>query len=356
MTKKHHDLFEKVTDFQNIKSSYFNVLKDSKKYKKEAILFDMCREKHLIDIWKDLRSGQYKVGEYIRFKVYEPKERMISAPKIRDKVVQFAVHNVLSQVYRPIFIKTSFACQVGKGTHAAVDHVQHFLRLCKWRYKTGWILKIDVKKFFYSIDRSILKEILRKKIVDPDMLKLLDDIIDSSPEGEVGIPLGNVTSQDFANIYLNELDQYCVRYLGVKWYARYMDDIIMIFPTKEQARDCLQKASTFLKERLNLETNAKTKIFPLRQGVNAFGFKIWTTHRLVRDQSKRAMKRRMRAMDRKLKNNEIELKRIEQAVNSWLGHARHSNSYNLCKRIFAKYPYIKLEGENQFGSRILGFS
>ncbi len=354
MTKKHHHLFEKVADFQNIKSSYMNVLKGSKKYKKEAVLFDMCREKHLIDIWKELRSRRYRVGEYIRFKVYEPKERAISAPRIKDKVVQFAVHNVLYQVYKPVFIKTSFACQIGKGTHAAVDQVQHFLRLCKWKYGTGWILKMDVKKFFYSIDRDILKRILRKKIADPDMLKLLDDIIDSSPEGDVGIPLGNVTSQDFANIYLNELDQYCVRCLGVKWYVRYMDDIIMILQTKEQAQECLKKAAAFLKERLNLETNSKTKIFPLEQGVNAYGFKIWTTHRLVRDQSKRAMKRRIKAMDRKLKDNAITAKQVEQAVNSWLGHARHSNSYNLCKKIFAKYPYIKLEGEMHFGSRILG--
>lgn len=213
---------------------------------------------------------------------------------------------------------------------------------------------MDIKKFFYSIDRDILKRILRKKIADPDMLKLLDDIIDSSPEGEVGIPLGNVTSQDFANIYLNELDQYCVRYLGVKWYVRYMDDIIMILPTKEQAQECLKKATRFLNERLNLETNSKTKVFPLEQGVNAYGFKIWTTHRLVRDHSKRAMKRRIKAMDRKLKAGMIGMKEVQQAVNSWLGHARHSNSYNLAKKIFRKYPYIKVEGEMRFGGRILG--
>ena len=108
----------------------------------------------------------------------------------------------------------------------------------------------------------------------------------------------------------------------------------------------------FLRTKLNLQENPKkSQIFPLKQGVNAYGYKIWTTHRLVRDESKRAMKRRIKAMDRKMKAGEIELHDLKQAVNSWLGHARHSNSYNLCKKIFEPYPYIKIEGDERFGER-----
>lgn len=346
------NLYQKVYDFNNIRLSYKQTLKGSKKFKKDAIILDMCRERNLLKLWRELKSKEYQVGEYIRFKVFEPKERVVSAPRVRDKIIQFAVHNVLQEVYGPVFIKTSFACLKDKGTHKAIDNVQHDMRVCKWKHGGGWILKMDVKRFFYSIDRDILKQLLRKKITDPDMIWILDLIIDSSPEGEKGIPLGNVTSQDFANIYLNEVDQFCKRYLGVKYYTRYMDDIVIVTPTKEQAQEYLEKITKFLNEKLNLETNSKTKIFPLEQGVNAYGFKIWTTHRLLRNQSKRAMKRRIKAMDAKLKRGELQEKDVHQGVNSWLGHARHSNSYNLAKKIFIKYPYIKVEGEMKFGSRI----
>lgn len=240
------------------------------------------------------------------------------------------------------------------------------MKVCKWKYgeENCVVIKADVRKFFYSINRDILKKVLTKKIKDETLLKRLLNVIDSSPEGETGIPLGNVTSQDFANIYLNELDQYCVRFLGIKYYTRYMDDIVIAVPPKMRvvngveeietqaldiARDWLEKIKRYLNERLNLKTNDKTKIFPLSQGVNAFGFKVYTTHRLIRNQSKQAMKRRIKAMDRKLSNGDIELKDITQAVNSWLGHARHSNSYNLAKKIFASYSYIKVEGEIYFG-------
>lgn len=342
-------LYQKVYDFNNIRLSYKRILKGDKKFKKDAIILDMCRERNLLTLWRELKSKGYQVGEYLRFKVFEPKERVVSAPRARDKIVQFAVHNVLQEVYEPVFIKTSFACLKDKGTHKAVDNVQHDMRVCKWKHGGGWILKMDVKRFFYSIDRDILKQLLRKKITDPDMIWILDLIIDSSPEGEKGIPLGNVTSQDFANIYLNEVDQYCKRCLGVKYYTRYMDDIVIVTPTKEAAQDYLAKIKKFLNEKLNLETNSKTKIFPMEQGVNAYGFKIWTTHRLLRDQSKRAMKRRIKAMDAKFKRGELQEKDVLKGVNSWLGHARHSNSYNLAKKVFKKYPYIKVEGEIKFG-------
>lgn len=347
--KMTNQLYQQVCDFENIRYSYKQTQQGCKKFRKDSILFDMCRERNLLEIWKELRNRQYKMGEYIQFKVYEPKERMVSAPKIKDKIIQFAVHNALQEVYEPVFIKTSFACLKGKGTHKAVDNVQHDMRVCKWKHGDGWILKMDVKKFFYSINRDILKRLLRKKITDPDMIWILEEIIDSSPEGEKGIPLGNVTSQDFANIYLNELDQYCKRYLKVKYYTRYMDDVIIVTPTKALAQEYLDKITWFLNEKLDLETNSKTKIFPIAQGVNAYGFKIWTTHRMLRDQSKRAMKRRIKAMDEKLKNEEVKEKDIQQAVSSWLGHARHSNSYNLAKKIFRNYPYIEVEGEMKFG-------
>lgn len=347
MTK---NLFEKAIDYNNLKESYKRTQFGKRKYKKEAILFDMARERNLVKLWRELKNETYTPSDYIEFKVYEPKERIINAPKIRDKIVQFSVHTVLQDVYYSKFINSSYACLEGRGTHRAVNKVQHNIRHCKWKNGGGWILKMDVAKFFYSINRDILKRIIRKKIKDKKFLMLLDKIIDSSPEGEKGIPLGNVTSQDFANIYLNEVDQYAKRYLGLKYYVRYMDDIIIVVPTKEEAQDARDKIIKFLDEKLDLKTNNKTKIFPIEQGVNAYGFKIFTTHKLVRNSAKSAMKRRIKAMDRKIQSGEISEKYVQNCVSSWLGHARHSNSYNLSKKIFNKYKYIKIENDKyKFG-------
>lgn len=347
MTK---NLFEKAIDYNNLKESYKRTQFGKRKYKKEAILFDMARERNLVKLWRELKNETYIPSDYIEFKVYEPKERIINAPKIRDKIVQFSVHTVLQDVYYSKFINSSYACLEGRGTHRAVNKVQHNIRHCKWKNGGGWILKMDVAKFFYSINRDILKRIIRKKIKDKKFLMLLDKIIDSSPEGEKGIPLGNVTSQDFANIYLNEVDQYAKRYLGLKYYVRYMDDIIIVVPTKEEAQDARDKIIKFLDEKLDLKTNNKTKIFPIEQGVNAYGFKIFTTHKLVRNSTKSAMKRRIKAMDRKIQSGEISEKYVQNCVSSWLGHARHSNSYNLSKKIFNKYKYIQVENDKyKFG-------
>ncbi len=350
--KKFDNLYEKIIDFDNLQYSYRQVLKGERKFRKDAVLFALLEDVNLIRLWDELRTGRYRVGNYVRFKVYEPKERWISAPRVRDKIVQFATHNIIKDVYKNVFISDSFACLEERGTHAAVDAVQQDMRIARREFGDPWIVKFDVSKFFYTIDREILKGILRKKIKCKKTLWLLDLIINSSPEGERGIPLGNVTSQDFANIYLNELDQYVKRFLKIRHYVRYMDDAVAIVDGRDKAKWLLKEMKLFLGNRLNLVANPKkSQIFPLKQGVNAYGYKILTSHRLVRDESKKAMKRRIKAMDRKLKNGEIELQDVRQAVYSWLGHARHSNSFNLATKIFAPYPYIQIEGAEKFGNR-----
>lgn len=344
-------LYDKTTDYKMLKRAYKSTQICSRKYRKDAIVFDMARERNLIELWRELRNETYFPRDYTCFTIYNPKERLIHAPRLRDKIVQYAAHRVLWDFYGPVFINESFACMEERGSHKAVATIQHFMRLCQWQNGDGWILKLDVQRYFYSIDREVLKQILRKKIKDTRFLRLLDITIDSSPEGECGIPLGCATSQDFANIYLNELDQFAKRFLAIKFYVRYMDDIVCIFPSKVEAQAAQDKMIDFLEERLHLEANPKkTKIFPLSQGVNACGFKIYTTHTLVRESSKRAMKRRINAMDKKRKAGEISSKEVKHSVASWLGHARHSNSYNLCKKIFKRYKYINIESpDNVFG-------
>lgn len=345
-------LYERIYDTKNLEESYKRTQSGNRKYRKEAIYFAMSKERKLRCLQKELEDRTYRPGSYIEFYVFEPKKRLVHAPHIRDKIVQFSIHTVLQGVYRPVFIKDSYACLEDKGAHEAVHRIQHYMRLAQWKYEEPYIVKIDVRKFFYSINRDILKTIYRKKIPESeqDFLRILDMIVDSSPEGEKGLPLGNVTSQDFANIYLNEIDQFCKRYLGLKWYVRYMDDICIIVKDRETARNVLAKIRTYVKDHLDLELNEKTHIYPLAQGINTLGFRIHTTHLEVRNSSKAAMKRRIKKIDEKVQSGRLTKKQAQQAVNAWLGHARHSNSYNLAKKIFEKYDYIQIEDKNwKFG-------
>lgn len=367
---KNDDLYEKIISYENLKRSYFKVTEGKKKHKPEAVIFYMMLEFNLVRLWRELKTGKYRVGRYKYHVVYEPKERGIWAPSFRDKIVQTAVHNVLKEIYNKTYIKHSYACIEGKGPQRAAQQLQRNMRIAEREFKDPWIVSVDVSKFFYTIDRKITKRLYRKKISCRKTLWLIDLLLDSSPptnfkmlEGldvnpqnsdEIGIPLGCTTSQDSANLNLNELDQYTVRFLGHRYYVRYMDDMNVVVDGKEGAQLLMKQMCSFLREKLNLVENPqKSQIFPLKQGVNAYGYKIWTTHMKIRDDSKRRVKRRIKAMDRKMRSGEMTVEEVRQPINSWIGHARHSNSYNLCKKIFAPYPYIKIEGDERFGERRL---
>lgn len=363
--------FEKVAGWDAIQAGYKQALRGQRKFTREAVEYDLLSEVNNVDLWRSLQKidaatwapEEYAPGKYRHRIITEPKERSLHIPPLRDKIVQLVIHEELQNIYRPVFVERSFACQYGKGPIRAAFNVQHDMRVARMLYgDEAEVIKIDVKKFFYSIDRRVLKKLLAKRFKKlkkkhPDLYRdflrfyrLLCKVIDSSPEGETGIPLGNVSSQDFANIYLNELDQFCIRYLGVKFYTRYMDDVVIIAPNKEIAREWLGQIKAFLRERLHLETNQKTKIFKLRQGVNAYGFKIKATHMMLRTESKRREKRRIKKMAEKLKNGEIKKAAVVQAVNSWLGFARWACAYNLAKKIFAPYRFIKVEGVLPYGA------
>lgn len=346
---------------------YKTALRGSRKFTREAVLYDLYSEVNNVRLWRDLKKiektrqagvSEYTPGKYRHRIIVEPKERSLHIPPLRDKIVQLVIHQELQTLFRPVFVNRSFACMYGKGPIRAAFNVQHDMRVARMKWgDEATVIKIDVRKFFYSIDRSVLKQIIAKRFKKlkkkypekyEDFLRfyrLLCKVIDSSPEGERGIPLGNVSSQDFANIYLNELDQFCIRFLGATLYTRYMDDVVVIAPNKEIAREWLAKIKVFLQERLHLETNQKTKIFYVRQGVNAYGFKIKATHLLLRTESKRREKRRIKRMMEKLQEGTITKAAIVQSVNSWLGFARWACAYNLAKKIFAPYRFIKTEGE-----------
>ena len=364
--------YEDAVGWSAIEAGYKTALRGSRKFTREAVLYDLYSEVNNVRLWRDLKKiektrqagvSEYTPGKYRHRIIVEPKERSLHIPPLRDKIVQLVIHQELQTLFRPVFVNRSFACMYGKGPIRAAFNVQHDMRVARMkRGDEATVIKIDVRKFFYSIDRSVLKQIIAKRFKKlkkkypekyEDFLRfyrLLCKVIDSSPEGERGIPLGNVSSQDFANIYLNELDQFCIRFLGATLYTRYMDDVVVIAPNKEIAREWLAKIKVFLQERLHLETNQKTKIFYVRQGVNAYGFKIKATHLLLRTESKRREKRRIKRMMEKLQEGTITKAAIVQSVNSWLGFARWACAHNLAKKIFAPYRFIKTEGELPYGA------
>ena len=342
------NIFDKIVDEDNMYRAYRKALKGNNKYTLEAIEFSFDETYNLQKLRQSLINETYEFDGYTRFKVYEPKERIIDAPHFKDKIVQLAINNALKEIYQPCFIYDSYASLDNKGTHKCVDRIQHFMRKAKWEYgEKAFIVKVDVRKFFYSIDREILKSFLPKKIKCKKTLRLLYKIIDSADAIDtLGLPLGNTLSQIDANIYLNKIDQYCKRRLSLKYYVRYMDDIIIIVENKEKAKEIRDSITVFLENKLNLDANKdKTKIFPINQGINAVGFKIHTTHRLLRNDSKKKIKRKAKKMKHLIEEGNMTVEKAEQILNSWLGHAKHGNSYNFIKRLIERSDYIYINSK-----------
>lgn len=342
-------LFNEIFSLENMEKAYKQSLKAEGKYKHEALIFQRNETINLERLRNSLFDRSYKFSGYNTFKVYEPKERVINAPHYKDKIVQLAMNNVLKEIFVPTFISDSYACMDNRGTHKAVERVQRNLKKGAWEFgQQAYICKVDVSKFFYSIDRDILKRLYRKKIKEADVLWVMDAVTDSGAlVDDVGLPLGNTMSQLCANIYMDALDQYCKRYLKYKYYVRYADDVVIVLPNKESALKAQKLCADFLDERLNLRINPKkTQIFPIRQGVNCFGFKIYTTHRLLRDSSKKKLKRKIKKMPYLIAKEKMTIDKANQMLASWSGHARYASSINFAQSILDKRPYTKLENKS----------
>ena len=256
----------------------------------------------------------------------------------KDKVVQHSLcDNVLEPILTKSFIFDNYASQVGKGTDLGLNRLTEFLRKYYRQHKSadGWVLKCDIRKYFYNINHGVLKSLLRKHISCENTLWLLDMIIDST-EGEVGIPIGNQSSQLFALLYLNGLDHYIKEKLGIKFYGRYMDDFYLIHEDKEFLKKCLNEIRAYV-GKLGLELNEKTQISPLRNGIDFLGFHTYLTDsgkviRKLRRQSKTGICRRLKKFKGLHEQGRLPMNRIECSYRSWRGHAERGNCYHLIKK------------------------
>lgn len=329
--KRYGNLYETICTFDNLLLSYRKA-RLGKRYKFNVLKFSYNLEEKLCSILDSLLDGTYEPGDYFSFKVFEPKERIIMALPFRDRVVQHALVNIIEPIFEKSFIYDSYACRIGKGAHKGMIRAKQFIR------KAGrgcWILKADVQKFFPSIDNAILKKILARKIKCSKTLQLCYQYID----GDTGIPIGNLTSQLYANVYLNELDHYIKDVLGVKLYIRYMDDFVIVCKTKEEANALKQHLSAWLSVNLHLTLNSKTQIYPERNGVNFLGYRVWYDGIKIRHTTVRRLKRKIKRFN-DLKARGI-VTHIIPVLMSWKGMAKWGNCKTIEDRIMLLLGEIK---------------
>lgn len=242
--------------------------------------FELSLGTEIDKLHEELTDGTYRPRPYIKFKVNEPKERIIYAPAFRDCVVQHAVHNVIQPIFDRTFIHESFACRIGKGTHKAADYAQQALIRAD---DDSYTLQLDIQKFFYSIDRRILCALFERKIKDRQMIDLM--MLFANYEEPIGIPIGNLLSQLYALIYMNLIDHYIVRELNpAAGYCRYVDDFILFGLTRRQAIEYRRLIIIFLDENLKLRLSRST-ISHTRRGLNFVGYRTWRSKRFIRKHS-----------------------------------------------------------------------
>lgn len=320
MPKKIKNMFDEKLTFEKMLQAHYRA-KQHKTYKNEVINYEINLENNITNLINNLKNGTYRLGKYFTFKLYEPKERVIKALPYRDRIVhQWYIEEFIKPYIVPKLINTTFACLTDRGTHRAVEEVQKQMRIFKRNYGDFWVLKCDIRKFFYSINPFILFTIMKKYIADPKLLKLTRILIFSEPvdKDQLGIPIGNYTSQFFANIYLNELDQYIKRELKIKYYTRYMDDFVLLLKTKHDCIEIKKEIENFLDKNLKLELNAKSRYYPYKMGVNFCGYRIFTTHRLLRLSSKKKIKKNIKKWNKQYSNKNLNTTYAIQSINSWI--------------------------------------
>ena len=331
MSKTIRNSFDSKLTYQKLLEAHYRANKGKRK-KPEIIIYEMDLETNLIQLIQDIENGTYRLGKYREFTIKDPKERVIRSLPYRDRIVhQWYVEEFIKPFFVKRFISDSYACINDRGVHKAINKLQKYMRKMQKLCGTYYVVKFDIKKFFYSIDRDILFEILKNRISDAKLLEFTRILLIDEIE-PVGIPIGNYTSQYFANIYLNELDHYIKEELKVKYYIRYMDDFIMLVKDKSEAKYLLKSVDVFLNEKLNLKLNGKSRYYPSNKGIDFCGYVVFENYRLLRKRFKNKTKKRIELWAYLKRNGKLNNKKMLLSWNSMVGHAMHANSYRfMCK-------------------------
>lgn len=324
--KRFGNLYERICSYENLETAFYRA-SDGKHKRPEVQEFASNLEVNLRQIEQELKSHTYHTSEYIVFTKYEPKERIIYKLPFRDRVVHWAIMLVVEPIWVANFTRDVYACVKGKGIHPCLKQLRRDMR--DDPEGTACCLKLDVRKFYPSIDHEILKQVVRVKIKDPELLWLLDEIIDSAD----GVQIGNYLSQFFANLYLSELDHIIKEQLKVRYYYRYADDIVLLAGDKATLSGHLVFINHFLNCERALDIKRNYQIFPVEsRGVDFVGYVTYHTHCLVRKRNKQNLCRKVSELRKQgLTDEEIRLK-----VASNLGFMQHCDSHNLLNIIGMK--------------------
>lgn len=348
--KTYNNLFEKIISPENLFAAW-DTFKRGKRKKPDVMKFERNLESNIFELRRDLRNRTYRHGPYTSFYIYDPKRRHIHKAPVRDRVLHHAVFSVLNPVFEPTFIAHSFSCRKGKGTHKGMKVLHAMLRsVSKNEQKPCFALKCDIRKFFDSVDHEILRTQLKRVVKDKDTLWLLDKIIESfglglgNLFGRRGLPIGNLTSQLFANIYLGEFDHFVKHILNVRYYVRYTDDFVIVSENRAYLEQLIISVAEFLRERLALELHpSKVEIRKYRRGIDFLGYVLRPHHRAVRTKTLHRMFRRLQEYSKTYSAGQIERKKFRGAVISYLGVLFHANTYRLSEDLKNRYWFLLRE-------------
>jgi len=323
MGAKYRNLFDKITSEQNFRAALHKTMRD-KRRSWGYLEFKEYEARNLEALRQEVIDGGYMPDPPTEFMIYEPKPRLISALQFKDRVAQHALCNVIGPIFDKTLLPYTFACRDGMGTHAGVRHIQARMR------KTGatHFIKTDFSKFFPSIDRAVLHETIRKKIT---CRRTYDLIARHVPPDGVGLPIGSLTSQLFANVYGGALDRFIHHEMGHRHWARYMDDVVILGSDPIKMRDDLVRIQDFSRDHMKMRLS-KWQVAPLSHGVNFLGYRIWPTHKLLRKDSVRRARRKIRAMTAR-----GDAAALEKFLSAWRGHAAHADTGNLMQSMEARY-------------------
>lgn len=360
--KIYKNVFEKIINPGNLFKAW-EEFKPGKLHKPDVLLFELQLEDNLFQLYRDLKNHTYKHGEYHSFFITDPKLREIHKATVRDRVLHHAIFRVLCPLFEPTFISNSFSCQDDKGNHKGVECLSKIVRKVSKNYtRQCFVMKCDIRKFFNSIDHQILLSIIKRRIKDDNFYWLIEEIVGSfgheiesgsqldlfglqsefpkihkqhsADINKRGIPIGNLTSQLFANVYMNEFDQFIKHKLRIKYYCRYTDDFVIVSDDWDYLTNLLPTIRTFLENqlRINLHPN-KISTRKIHQGIDFLGYLVLPHYQLLRTKTKKRIFKKLEAKVCDHKAGKVDIFTLNQSLNSFLGVLSHANSHRLGQKL-----------------------